>query len=297
MKKLIPILLTLLLCTACINDDLSMCAGKMYCYFKFWYGGSNRFYEQQKADMVLHFYHEAEPLKYREMDVRRSSIGPQQPLTIEKRPEDTGSLLIVSWSKDEALTYVTSDDTPRGEGYVQLKEMTEGSGICRPVKDLFYGDTLINVGERLDRANVTIPHVRPICLIRLTMDPQNADTRAAQPGADAYTFLIHGTLNRLSDDNIPGGENTILSPIGSLNRQSGKIETEWFGAFPSPQGQYLRIEIYLRDRRIANFDCSDMELASIAGQTIDLEVNAKYIRPQMEVKVNGWYKATVLADM
>lgn len=298
MKKLIPILLTLLLCTACINDDLSMCAGKMYFNFSYIYGGTNRFYELQKADMTMHFYHAGEDMKYREMNIPRTSIGAQQPLIIEKELTDVGALELISWSTDEALEYINTADTPKGEGYVQLKEITEGSGICRPVKDLFYGHAEIDAGDRLKRCNTTIAYERPICRIRLTMVPSSVQTRAAvQPGAEAYTMQVYGTRNKIDDSNTPGGENIILTPDCAYDENTGNILTDWFGAIPSAEGEYLKIDIFLRDTRITTFDCTKMELAAKAGDFIDLEIDGRYIRPQMEVTVNGWHMATVMADM
>ncbi|MCD8181857.1 MAG: FimB/Mfa2 family fimbrial subunit [Bacteroides sp.] len=277
MKKLTPILLSLLLCTACINDDLGMCAGKMYFHFSYIEGGVNRFYERQKADMNIHFYHVGETKKYREETVKIAAVGPQSHFTIEKMPADVDSLEFISWSTDPAVDHICTPDTPMSEGCMQLKEMTEGSDICRPVEDLFYGRTKIHAGGRLDRNNITVPYERPICRMRLRLNPANADTHAVQPGPEAYIFHAYGTLNRISDENIPGGETIVLCPKGYLDQETEMIVTDWFGAFPSPEGHCLRIEVYMRDRHIANFDCADIQLSSTAGSIIDLEINAKYI--------------------
>lgn len=310
MKKVFPIFLCLLLCSSCIRDDLSLCPGKMYFHFTYLYGGVNRFFEQQKADMTFHFYHVGETMKYREMTVMRRDIGPQQPFIFEKTPSDIDSVEIISWSADSAIEYVGTPRTPKGEGYVQLKEMTEGSGICLPVDDLFYGYVKLDARRRLDRNHIIMNYVRPVCRIRITMVPstlQNRDSTSPGappcagstllPGAEDYAFHVHGTPDRIDDNTVPGGRGIILSPRCAYQASSGNIVTGWFGAFPTLDGECLKVNVYIRDRQVAVFDCAPLELASKAGNFYDLVIDGRYIRPQMEVKVNGWKIATVMSEM
>lgn len=302
MKKVFPIFLCLLLCSSCIRDDLSLCPGKMYFQFTYLYGGVNRFFEMQQKDMTFHFYHVGEALKYREMRVMRRDIGPQQPFIFEKTPADADSLEIISWSTDDAIDYVCSPETPKGQGYVQLNEITEGSGICLPVDDLFYGTVKFDAQKRRDRNNIIMHYVRPVCRIRITMVPSTLQNRsgasgALLPGVEDYAFHVYGTPDRIDDNTLPGGKGIILSPRCAYEESSGNIVTDWFGAFPALADEYLKVNVFIRDRQVASFDCTPLELHSEAGKFYDLVIDGRYIRPQMQVKVNGWNIATVLSDM
>jgi len=301
MNKVFPILLSLLLCTSCIKDDRSLCPGKMYFQFTYLYGGVNRFFEMEKTDLTFHYYHVGEALKYREMMVARRDIGPQQPFVFEKTPADVDSLEIISWSTDPALQYVNTPETPKGEGYVQLNEITEGSGICLPVDDLFYGYMKLDAKGRMDRSNIIMNYVRPVCRIRITMVPSTIQNRSngetLLPGVEDYTFHLLGTPDRIDDNARCGGRDVILSPRCAYEESSGNIVADWFGAFPSLSGEYLKVNVYIRDRQVAVFDLAPLEVASEAGKFLDLVIDGRYIRPQMQVKVNGWKIATVLSDM
>ena len=97
-----------------------------------------------------------------------------------KNFDDTDSLELIAWTQDEAIDYVDTPDTPIGEGYVKLKEITDGSGICRPVDDLLYGRIAIDAGLRENRNIVTIPFVRAVCRTRITMIPQTVEIRSLE---------------------------------------------------------------------------------------------------------------------
>lgn len=303
MKKIIPILigLCLLMFASCIKDDIGNCAGKMHFYFSFIYGGVNRFFEMEKTDLTMQFYRHGSDLRYREMNVDRSSIDIQRPLTVEKTPDDTDSLDVILWSQDEMIEHVGTDDTPLGEGYLHLKEMTEGSGICRPVDDLFYGKLKFDAGDRYKRIDQTVSFVRAVCRIRITMIPKTVEGQlgglgTVVPNPDDYVFHLLNTLNRIDDNNITGGEKVILQPNCYYDDASGNVKTDWFGAFSS-NDECLYVEIFIRDRKVATFDCAPIELKSIPGNSIDLVIDAGYVNPVMEVRVNGWKVATIRSEL
>lgn len=303
MKRIVPILtgLCLLALASCIKDDIENCAGKMHFYFSFLYGGVNRFFDMEKTDLSMQFYRHGNDMQYREMNVDRSSIDIQKPLTIEKTPDDTDSLEVVLWSRDGKTEHIDTPRTPLGEGYLHLKEMTAGSGICRPADDLFYGRLKFDAGDRYKRIDQTVPFVRAVCRIRITMIPQTVEGQSEGSGTivprpDDYVFHLMNTRNEINDNNITGGEKIILQPDCYYDAASGNVKTDWFGAFSS-NGEYLYVEVFIRDHKVATFDCAPIKLASVPGDNIDLIIDGHYVNPVMQVKVNGWKVAVINSEL
>lgn len=317
--------MSLLAFASCIKDDRDACPGNMHFHFSFVYGGENRFFEMQKSDLRLLFYHAGEGVRYRDTEVSRSAIGPQQPYVVEKTPYDVDSLELISWSSDTAVAYVSTPEIPLGTGYVQLKEITAGSGVCRPVDDLFYGRLRFDAGGRYERNEETIPYVRAVSRIRITMIPQtvqdgggtitrtvqgpacdaatepggNVSSKAATiiPHAEDYTFHLQGTLSRIDDTNTTGGEKIILRPECYYDEASGNVMTNWFGAFASPEGEYLKVNVFIRNEPVASFDCAPIGVSSVPGDYVDLVIDGHYVKPVMEVRVNGWRIASLTSNM
>lgn len=301
MKKTLPILICLLVLSSCVKDDISNCAGMMRFHFRFMYGSTNRFFDMEKTDLTAHFYQSGKPFRYRELDVNRAEIKPDRPLTIEKMPDDNGSLEFVSWSKDPAANYINTPGTPMGKGYVLLKEITDGSGICRPVDDLFYGRREFEINDRMRSDDITVDYVRAVCRVRITLIPSTISDGAENPGGmpnpDDYTFQLLGTRNIIDDNNITSGEEITLEPLCYYDGVSGNIVTDWFGAFASAEDQYLKVGVYLRGRQVAFFDCTKAEIASIPGNYIDLIIDRTFVFTQMAVLVNGWKVASITTNM
>lgn len=300
MKRLIPILLSMLMFTSCIKDDIDACAGKMHFYFNYIYGGRNRFFEMETTDLNMHFYKNGSSVKYRQMTIDRSTIDIQKPLLMDKTPEDTDSLELVLWSTDDRLDYVNTPETPLGEGYVHLKEITAGSGICRPVDDLFYAREKIDAGERGKRLDQNIYFKRAVSRIRITMIPKTVQTDGSTPSIiphpEDYTFHLVNTRNVIDDNNITKGDKIILQPECYYDEKSGNVMTNWFGAFSS-MGEYLYVDVYIRERHVASFDCEPIKVESVPGDYVDLKIDGKQVRPQLSVIVNGWDLAPIYSNM
>lgn len=311
MKKLTPILLAaVLMLSSCIKDELDACAGLLHIYFSYIYGQTNQFYTTAETDVHLNYYYKESGEKYRETVIDRSSISIDRPYIKEKQREDRDSITLVAWTHDDRVEYVDDAITPMGTGYVHLKEITPGSGICNPVDDLLYGQTSFHAGEHVERRDVTIPFVRAVCRVRITMIPQTVQNGDADidynthstyapvvvPHADDYTFHLMGTRNKIDYNNITSGEEIILQPKAYYDEKDGNVKTPWFGAFSSME-EYLKVNVYIKKEQVATFDCAPIELASTPGDYIDLVIDGKYIRPQMSIRVNGWRLATVESSM
>lgn len=301
MRKSLSILFCLLAFSSCIKDDINSCAGLMHFHFSFMYGGTNRFFDMEKADLTAHFYKVGSSTRYRELNIDRDEIGPQNPLTLEKNLSDVDSLEFISWSQDEQIEYVNTPATPLGEGFVHLKEITAGSGICRPVDDLFYGRVKFDAKDRYQRNDIIVPYVRAVCRVRITMIPQTVNlTRAGDvvvPRPEDYVFHLMGTRNRIDDNNITGGEKIILQPDCYYDETTGNVVTNWFGAFGSEDKEYLKVQVYIREKPVAQFDCAPIEIGSVPGDYVDLVIDGHYLRPVMEVNVNGWKIANLTSNM
>lgn len=312
MKKLFPILLLaiLLMLSSCIKDELDACAGRLHIYFSYIYGQTNQFYETAKTDVHLNYYYKESGEKYRETLIERASIDIDKPYVREKQREDKDSVTLVAWTHDDRVEYVDDAVTPMGTGYVRLKEITPGSGICTPVDDLLYGQASFHAGTHIERRDVTIPFVRAVCRVRITMIPQTVQDGDADidvsghttyaptvvPHADDYTFHLMGTLNKIDYNNITSGEAITLNPKAYYDEKDGNVKTAWFGAFSSLE-EYLKVNVYIKDAPVATFDCAPIRLTSTPGDYIDLVIDGHYIRPQMSIKVNGWKLATVESSM
>lgn len=313
MKKLVSIFIAMLLLfpTSCVKDDLDACAGILHVYFSYIYRGSNEFFSTVNTDVHLGYYHKADGEKYRETTVERSSIGINTEYQREKTLQDHDSITLVAWTHDDRVDYVEPSGTPKGQGYVHLKETTEGSGICQPVDDLLYGNITFDAEERTRRTDVIIPFVRAVCRIRITMIPEtvqgdNGDitvnpTASAKAGsviphAEDYTFHLEGTYNKIDYNNSTGGEIIILAPKAYYDEKTGYVSTNWFGAFSSLE-EYLNVNVFIKKEQVASFDCAPIQLASTPGDYIDLVIDGRYTRPMLDVKVNGWKLATVASSM
>lgn len=324
MKKLILILLSALLVlpTACVKDDLDACAGLLHLYFSYIYRETNEFYSTVSTDVHVNYYYKESGERYRESTVERASIDINTPYLWEKTLQDRDSVTLVSWTHDERVDYVEPSGTPQGEGYVHLKEITEGSGICLPVDDLLYGTVSFDAGMRTQRNDVTIPFVRAVCRVRITMIPETVQdgsgditvnggsgTRAdigidgnggtgsvVVPHAGDYTFHLEGTRNKIDYNNITSGEAITLAPKAYYDEKTGNVTTNWFGAFSSLE-EYLNVNVFIKTDQVAKFDCAPIQLASTPGDYIDLVIDGRYTRPVLSVKVNGWRLATVESSM
>lgn len=303
MKKLVPILFAVLMIipSACVKDDLDACAGILRVYFSYIYGGTNEFYSTVNTNVHLGFYHRQSNNKYREVEIDRSSIGINSPWMFEKVWEDQDSVTLISWTHDDRLEYITDEHSGPEQSYVRLKRITESGGICSPVEDLFYGKAIFDAGLRINRNDVTIQHERAVCRMRVTLIPKTvqktSDLSYNAPDLNDYTFHIFGTLDRINYNNETSGEDIVLSPKPYYNEADGNITTKWFGAFSSPEGTYLKVNVYHKGVKVASFDCSEIQLASIPGRTIDICIDGKYISPEIKVLVNGWEWKPVINDM
>lgn len=312
MKKLILILISALLVlpASCIKDDLDACAGLLHLYFSYIYRETNEFYSTVNTDVHVNYYYKESGERYRETTVERASIDINTPYLWEKTLQEHDSITLVSWTHDERVDYVEPSGTPKGEGYVHLKEITEGSGICLPVDDLLYGTVSFDAGMRTRRNDVTIPFVRAVCRVRITMIPETVQdgsgditvnggsTRAGIviPHAGDYTFHLLGTRNKIDYNNITSGEEITLAPKAYYDEKTGNVTTNWFGAFSSLE-EYLNVNVFIKKDQVAKFDCAPIQLASTPGDYIDLVIDGRYTRPVLSVRVNGWRLAKVESSM
>lgn len=304
MKKLLSILLLAMLTLhSCVRDDIDACAGTMHLYFSYIYGGTNRFFETVATHTHINFY-KAER-RYRELKVGIDEIGLTRPYRFLKSREDEGEIEIVSWTHDDALDYVDTPETPLGTGYVKLKEMTAGSGICRPVDDLLYGRVVVDAGPRLQGGDITIPYVRAVCRIRITMIPPTVEDdtpmgRAVSgivpDGPEDYVFHLHGTRSGVDYNNNANSDEVVLQPKCYFDESSSNVITHWFGTFSS-EGKFLNVDVNIGDVQVAHFDCEPIQLTSVPGNYVELVIDGRYVKPVMEVRVNGWKKAKIESNM
>lgn len=304
MKNWLSIFLSILFLffSSCVRDSLENCAGKVRFFFVYGTEPEERqsFFEQVESDLDMHLF--IDSAKYREEPVIRAAIGPSQPFEIEKWPV-SGKIDVITWSRDSALVYTHPMGMHPAEGSVVLKETEAGNGICKPVKDLFYGSASF-ISDRLKESLVIVPTERAVCRVHITLIPATVqdyidvfDTRAALPPLKEYTFRLHGTVNTLDYANRPKGDEITLEPDVYYNETTRNLETQWFGAFPSIEGKYLSVDVFLRGIQVAAFDCAPLELTSEAGKFIDLVIDGRYVRPELAIHVNGWKVAVVTSDM
>lgn len=296
MNKLLSLfLLAMLTLSSCVRDDIEACAGTVHLYFSYIYGGTNRFFETVTTPTHINFY--KADRRYREVEVSAGEIGLTNPYRFLKTYEDTDEIELVSWTTDDALDYVDAPDTPLGQGYVRLKEITDGSGICYPVNDLLYGRVVLDAGPRLQGGNFTIPYVRAVCRTRITMIPPTVEdngapfSRAASTivpgGPEDYVFHLHGTRSGADYNNTANLDEVVLQPKCYFDENSANVTTRWFGSFSS-EGKFLKVDVKIGGEEVAHFDCEPISLTSVPGNYVDLIIDGRYVKPIMEVRVNGW---------
>ena len=305
MKHLLPaigIFLFPFFCSGCVYDDISGCPAYADFYCCYLSANKNTFYEEMREDMCMHFYQSSS--HYRTEDVMAGSHDLRRPVHIQKSFAE-GDLETVIWSCDDALDY----DTVPGEkileeSTVRLKEITEGSGICRPATDLFYSRVAFT-SVRKEDSRVDLDFTRPVCRIRVSLIPVTIQTReGGLPQQNDYTFRLYGTYGSLRyTDGATCGNPVVLSPDIKFDEQTGDIKTDWFCAFGSTSADtpeitnYLKVEVLRGSTVVATFDCAPLELSSEPGRYIDLVIDGKYVRPKMTVYVNSWRVAIVDCDL
>lgn len=304
MKKLLSILLLATLTLhSCVRDDIDACAGTVHLYFSYIYGGTNRFFETVTTDTHINFY--KADRRYRELKIGTGEIGLTDPYRFLKTQEDAGEIEIISWTQDDALDYVDTPETPIGEGYVKLKEMTAGSGICRPVDDLLYGRVVLDAGPRLQGGDFTIPYVRAVCRTRITMIPPTVENNSPSgrasstiipSGPEDYIFHLNGTRSGVDYNNNSNSDEVVLQPKCYFDESSSNVTTHWFGSFSS-EGKFLDVNVNIGGTEVAHFDCEPISLTSVPGNYIDLIIDGRYVKPIMEVRVNGWKLAVIESNI
>ncbi|WP_291586527.1 FimB/Mfa2 family fimbrial subunit [Bacteroides sp.] len=303
-KPLSILLLVILMLNSCVRDDIEACSGTMHLYFSYIYGGTNRFFETVTTPTHIIFY--KADRRYRELEVGTDETGLTRPYRLLKTQEDIGDLEIISWTLDDALDYVDTPETPLGEGIVKLKEMTAGSRICRPVSDLLYGRITCDAGSRLEGNILTIPFVRAVCRTRITMIPPTVEgddtpfVRVAgstiPSGPEDYVFHLNGTRSGVDYNNVVNDDEVILQPKCYFDENSANVTTHWFGSFSS-EGKYLDVNVFVSNEQVAHFDCEPIGLTSVPGNYVDLVIDGRYVKPIMEVRVNGWRLAVIESNM
>lgn len=302
MKNLTTILtgIWVILLSGCVRDDVSQCPGFTYFYCSYLSGGKNCFYDNVNTDLYFNFYQD---IRYRYDEIPEGTHGPKEPICLEKSLHQ-GEIKAIVWSHDDALTYHHSDNMTAEECYVRLKEITPGSGICRPLDDLFYTRTTF-VSERLRRSEVLLNFDRAICRVHITLIPSSVQTsRKASllPAMKDYEFHLRGTYDCLDYNAQAKGKEIILLPEVHYNEATRNIDTNWFGAMPSVKNEdgtekYLAVDVYLKGEKVTTFDCAPLELTSIANRFIDIVIDGRYVRPEMSIYVNGWKLGIVNCDM
>lgn len=308
MKRLLPILLLATLAlTSCVKDDIASCSATMHLYFSYIYGGTNRFFETVTTPTHLIFY-KAEK-EYREVAIPVDEVGITDPYRFLKTPADGGDIEIIAWTQDDALNYINTPASLLGEGNIKLKELTPGTTICRPVDDLLYGHMAFDAGNRFMQNTLILPFVRAVCRTRITMTPRAVEdgdfTRAGETKDDVvviprpgdYTFHLKNTRSGVNYDNTHTNiDKVILQPNCYYDETTGNITTHWFGTFSS-EGEYLRVNAFVKDKQVADFDCEPIGITSIPGDYLDLLIDKQGTRLQMKVYVNGWKVATVESNL
>ena len=171
-----------------------------------------------------------------------------------------------------------------------------------------YGRIAIDAGLRENRNIVTIPFVRAVCRTRITMIPQTVEdqvveeggtTRAASsiiPSPEDFKFHLYGTRSGVDYNNKANADEVVLEPQCYYEESTGNVLTPWFGSFSS-EGKYLKVNVFIRDEQVASFDCAPIELTSVPGNLIDPLIHGHYVKPVMQVRVNGWKVATIESNM
>ena len=97
-------------------------------------------------------------------------------------------------------------------------------------------------------------------------------------------------------NNKANADEVVLEPQCYYEESTGNVLTPWFGSFSS-EGKYLKVNVFIRDEQVASFDCAPIELTSVPGNFIDLVIDGHYVKPVMQVRVNGWKVATIESNM
>lgn len=82
-----------------------------------------------------------------------------------------------------------------------------------------------------------------------------------------------------------------------LLRRKYRKCTDSLVRFFSSEGKFLKVDVFIRDEKVASFDCAPIELTSVPGNYIDLVIDGHYVKPVMQVRVNGWKVAAIESNM
>mgnify|MGYP000600505894 CR=1 FL=1 len=170
-----------------------------------------------------------------------------------------------------------------------------------------YGRIAIDAGLRENRNIVTIPFVRAVCRTRITMIPQTVEdqvveeggtTRAASsiiPSPEDFKFHLYGTRSGVDYNNKANADEVVLEPSAITKKVPEMCSHP--GSVLFLQKEVSEVNVFIRDEQVASFDCAPIELTSVPGNFIDLVIDGHYVKPVMQVRVNGWKVATIESNM
>jgi len=277
-KQSVLVLLTALLCTSCLKDEVSDCTG--YIRLSFLYDESVEGFDNQIGnDVHLRIYRNN--ILQSVGVIPYASISGGQEYLIRK--EVTGEIDIVAWAIPSNEDFVgeipsVSEDRSKTGELLTMSPTTRGS-LYRSTGLLYLG-TMTHEETSLTGESAYRVGMRD-CIAQFTAAIHNVPEYFMPGHEESVWLVVEGTKSEMDIDFNPRGEDAEVYAEFTELAENHVIRTDRQGLLPSGEDQYLVVRIYRGEDYLGRIVT---DIQSRPGDVIHLDI----YRDRVTIQVNDW---------
>ncbi|MCC8154510.1 MAG: hypothetical protein LIP01_10015 [Tannerellaceae bacterium] len=281
-KRLLYLLIAPLLCSGCIDEDLSGCPGTVYVEFQY-KGSTKQFDEVITNDIFFHFYHNG--IAQAAAVIPFDAIKGGNPYTFRK--QYIGETEVMGWTVP--IMETVSGKIPQAtlgkkkeEAKIEL-ELLPGieSELYKPLDFLHRGAYVWTEKDLTGDSRVSVSVSPVVCKLTVLLYDEASPLLEEKPGIE-----ISGLQKELSLDLQPSGDDVIISGGSNLTHDGDKWDTGFIFLPPSQSGKNLSFKIIPQN---ASPFIIHTQYESVAEDELLLEIRGR----DVIFKINGWRRLNV----